>query len=119
MDQLFLSSYSLLWKKYRPVILKMMLDAQTAPQTYQLFAHELKASAPKGKSSGFTLLVNNSKALNKISTSPIAQDLLSMISQSKKATELMQNTTYEFTLGRDNKLRISIPESETPAPVVD
>jgi len=94
-----------------------MLDAHTAPQTYQLFAHELKASAPKGKSTGFTLLANNNKALNKISTSAIAQDLLSMISQSKKATELMQDTTYEFTLGRDNKLRISV--SPSAAPVTD
>lgn len=108
MDQLFPSSHSLLWKKYRPVILKMMLDARTAPQTYQLFAHELKANAPKGKSTSFTLLASKGKAVNNIRTSVIAQDLLGMISQSNKAVELMHDVTYEFTLGRDNVLYVSV-----------
>ncbi|HET9053376.1 MAG TPA: hypothetical protein VFM90_04340 [Cyclobacteriaceae bacterium] len=111
MDKTFTSPFAPLWNKYRPVLLKLMLDAQTTPQQYQLFEHEVRSLAPKGKSLAFTLRVQHNKPLTKIKDSIIVSDLLHTLSLSKKATELMTQHTYEFTLGRDFRLHVAIIET--------
>jgi hypothetical protein len=111
MDKTFTSPYAPLWNKYRPALLKLMVDAKTAPQEYQLFAHEVRSLAPKGKSLGFTMRVQHNKPLTKIKDSIIASDLLHALTLSKKATELMEQDAYEFTLSRDFKLHVAIVET--------
>ncbi len=111
MDKTFTSPFSPLWNKYRPALLKLMVDAKTAPQEYQLFPHELRSLAPKGKSLGFTMRVQRNKPLTKIKDSIIASDLLHALTLSKKATELMEQDIYEFTLSRDFKLHVAIVET--------
>ena len=39
--------YAPLWNKYRPAILRMMLDAEAEPQQYKLTQHEFKAMDEK------------------------------------------------------------------------
>lgn len=111
MDQPFLSPYSLFWKKYRPVVLKLMIDASRAPQEYQFFVHELQSITPKGKNPYFTLRIHNSKAVTTVKDLVIAHDLLYALTLSKKANELTQEATYEFSLNRDYKLRVSVVET--------
>lgn len=111
MDKTFTSPYAPLWSKYRPVLLKLMVDAKAAPQEYQLFAHEVRALAPKGKSLGFTMRVRHNKPITSIKDSIIASDLLHALTLSKKATELMEHDAYEFTLSRDFKLQVAIVET--------
>lgn len=111
MDKTFTSPFAPLWNKYRPVLLKLMVDAKTAPQEYQLFSHEVRALAPKGKSLGFTMRLQRNKSLTSLKDSIIASDLLHALTLSKKATELMENNTYEFTLSRDFKLQVAIIET--------
>lgn len=108
MDPFSSSPYILLWKKYRPVILKMMIDARTAPQAYQLFPHEIRSITPKGKSPGFTLQAQNGRTISRVKSQPVTDDLLHVLSSSPKAIELMQDTTYEFSLGRDCRLQVAI-----------
>lgn len=115
MDQTFSSPYTLLWKKYRPAILKMMIDATQGPQTYQLFPHELRSITPKGKNTSFTLRAHQGKAVTKLKDSVIAQDLLFTLSTSKKATELLEQNTYEFTLNRDYALQVTLVQPEQSA----
>jgi len=50
------------------------------------------------------------KAVNNIRKSPIAQDLLGILEQSKKASELMDANTYEFTLDKHFVLRVTKQE---------
>lgn len=111
MDKTFTSPYAPLWSKYRPAVLKLMMDAKTAPQEYQLFSHEVRALAPKGKSLGFTMRVQRNKPLTSIKDSVIASDLLHALTLSKKATELLEQDTYEFTLTRDFKLQVAIVQT--------
>jgi len=93
--------YSSLWNKYRPVILKLMLDAEKDPQQYKLSAHEFKAVGQKEKSGfSFSLEVSKGKALKKIKDSAVARDLLAMLQQSQKASQLMNEAVYELSLDK-------------------
>jgi hypothetical protein len=111
MDKTFTSPYAPLWNKYRPAVVKMMVDARSAPQTYQLFEHEVCALAPKTRNVKFTMRVQRSKSLTNLKDSVIASDLLHTLSLSNKAMELMELHAYEFTLGRDFTLSVSIVEA--------
>jgi hypothetical protein len=99
--------YTPVWNKYRPAILKLMLDSQEEPQSYRLFAHEFSAlnSRPKGGHQ-FNLQVSNGRAINNIKESIVAQDLLSILQQSRKASELMETGSYEIRLDKNFILHI-------------
>jgi hypothetical protein len=94
--------YSSLWNKYRPVILQLMsAAAEKGPQQYKLFSHEFKAIGQREKS-GFTFVLQAShgKALNNIKTSTVAKNLLQVLQQSKRATELMSEAPYELSMDK-------------------
>jgi hypothetical protein len=104
--------YSAIWNKYRPAILKCMVACETGPQQYQFFLHEFKALNPKEKSYTFTLQVSAGKARNNIKASRLAQQLLAVIVQSKRGSELMSLSDYDFVMGKDLKLTVSKSASE-------
>jgi hypothetical protein len=111
------SPYSTLWNKYRPVILKMMTDSEKAPQQYQLFAHEFKAVGQKERSGfTFTLEASEGKALNNIKTSMVAINLLQVLQQSKRASELMSSGVYQLSLDKHFVLHVNRKKVEEPAP---
>ncbi len=105
--------YAPVWNKYRPALLKLMVESANEPQEYKLYSHEFKAMNPKEKGFSFTLQVFQGKALNNIRKSPIAQDLLGILEQSKKASELMSVNSYEFTLDKQFVLRVIKKEGES------
>lgn len=93
------SRYAYIWHKYRPVVIKLMIDAAEAPQQYQFFEQEFRRfnrSETNGYS--FILYVNSGNALNNIKTSALANDLLLLLRSSKTAALLMQSSTFEFML---------------------
>jgi hypothetical protein len=99
--------YGHVWNKYRPVILKMMIASDGEPQQYKFSSHEFKGANPKEKGSfAFTLHAFQGKAVNNIRSSEIAQSLMSVLQQSKKATELLEKETYEFVLDKQFILHI-------------
>ncbi|HEY0740490.1 MAG TPA: hypothetical protein VGD40_03475 [Chryseosolibacter sp.] len=95
------------WNKYRPVILKMMIDSSNEEQTYQLSQHEFKALNPKQKG-GFTfkLQVANGKAKNGLKDSILAQDLWDILQYSPKATELIADSEFEFAMDKNFVLHV-------------
>jgi len=99
--------YTPLWNKYRPAILQLMVASADEPQQYKLYGHEFKAMNPKEKGYAFTLQVHQGKAVNNIRSSAIAQDLLGILGQSKKASELMGTYTYVFTMDKQFVLHVS------------
>jgi len=104
--------YTSLWNKYRPVIVKLMTDSATEPQQYKFFPHEFKAIGEKVKKGySFTLEVSNGKALNKIKDSIIALDLLQVLQQSKTASQLMTQSTFELTLDKHFVLQVNRKET--------
>lgn len=93
------SLYHHIWHKYRPAILKLMVDAKEDAQQYPFSDHEFKRVSPKNKGKlSFILYVHRSKALNNIKTSPLAIALLEVLQQSKTAAALTGDATYEFLL---------------------
>lgn len=94
--------YSPLWSKYRPVILQLMSAAvDNGPQQYKLFPHEFRAIGQKEKSGfSFVLEASNGRALNNIKTSTVAKNLLQVLQQSPRASELMSQAPYELSMDK-------------------
>ncbi|SKC72440.1 hypothetical protein [Ohtaekwangia koreensis] len=113
MDPKFFSSissqvYVSLWSKYRPAILQLMIASEEGPQEYKLYGHEFKSLNPKEKKGyTFTLQAYQGRAINNIKDSVTAQDLLYVLSLSKKANELMDAGRYEFTLSKQFTLCVT------------
>jgi len=103
--------YSSLWNKYRPVILQLMIAAGSDPQQYKLSAHEFKAIGQREKT-GFSFLLEASggRALNNIKGSNVARDLLRVLQQSQKATQLMNEGVYELKMDKQFVLHVTRKE---------
>jgi len=113
------AKYAYLWDKYRPAILKLMMEATGGPQQYKLSDHEFRRVNPKEKFA-FTLQVFEGGAINNIKTSAVAKDLLLVLKQSKTAMELSQASTYEFTLDRKFVLHVTkVQQTAAETPVGD
>jgi len=112
------TTYTYLWSKYRPAILKLMVDSDKGPQQYKFSSHEIKAiNAGQKGSNAFALKVYKGKAVNDIRTSAIAKDLLLVLQDSRKAIELAETSTYEFTL--DKHFVLHVTRTEMPEEVVE
>jgi hypothetical protein len=105
--------YSSLWNKYRPVILQLMSAAvEKGPQQYKLFSHEFKAIGQKEKTGfSFVLEASHGKALNNIKNSTVAKNLLQVLQQSKRASELMSEAPYELSMDKHFVLRVNRKET--------
>jgi hypothetical protein len=100
--------YTPVWHKYRPAILKLMIDAAEKPQQYQLSAHEFQALNSRKKGGfNFLLQVANGKAINKINDNVAAQDLLAILQMSPKGSELIEKDSYEIMMDKQFILHIS------------
>lgn len=101
-------TYTPVWAKYRPAILKLMLDASREEQEYKLYEHEFRALNEKKKGGfHFTLQMSKGKAINKIKDSMAAQDLLSVLQLSTKALELTNDNAYQIMLDKNFVLHVS------------
>ena len=110
-------SYGYFWGKYRPAVLKLMISSAEGPQQYKFSPHEVRAANPKDKSGlTFTLKIHKSKAVNDIRTSLIAKDLMRVLQQSKKASELSESSTYEFKFDRHFVLHVTIADVQPESP---
>ena len=112
--------YSTLWNKYRPVILQLMSAAiENGPQRYKLFAHEFKAVGQKEKSGfSFVLEASDGRAINNIKTSTVAKNLLQVLQQSPRASELMREAPYELSMDKQFVFHVTRREvvKEEPVP---
>lgn len=101
------SPYASLWNKYRPMILKLMLASESEPQEYKMSGHEFKAVGKKEKTYSFTMEVSRGKALNNIKGSTVARDLLTVLQQSQKASQLMEEAVYEMNLDKQFVFKVA------------
>jgi hypothetical protein len=103
--------YTPIWSKYRPAILQLMVAAAGGTQQYKLSAHEFKGMNPKEKGGyAFILQAHKGRAQNNIKKSIVAQNLLSVLEMSKKASELMSIDSYEFKM--DKQFTLSVTKLE-------
>jgi hypothetical protein len=111
--------YTYVWSKYRPAVLKLMVDADGGQQQYKFSPHEFIRINPKEKGGHrFTLRVFQGQAVNNIRETPVAQDLLFILQQSKKALELADASAYEFVLDKHFVLNVT-RITDTPEPIVN
>ena len=115
--------YASIWNKYRPMILQLMVAAGKGPQQYKLFSHEFKAIGLHEKTGyAFLLEASRGKALNNIKGSAVARDLLGVLQQSQKASQLMTEAVYELRLDKQfmfhvtRKVEVAVAE---PVPVAE
>lgn len=107
--------YTFLWSKYRPAVLKHMVDSDNGPQQYQFLSHEFKSINPKEKGGySFTLEVFKGKPVNDIRKSVLAKDLLVILQKSPRAMEMFESAVYTFEMNK--QFLLSITKSEAPAP---
>ena len=100
-------TYGYLWSKYRPAILKLMISSAEGPQQYKFSAHEVKTANPKDKGGiTFTLKIHKGKAIDDVKLPLIAKDLLRVLQQSAKASELSGTSIYEFKLDKHFVLHV-------------
>ena len=103
-----MNTYSPFWHKYRPAVLRMMVDSAQEPQSYQLSVHEFKALNPRQKGGySFCLVTNNGKAVSGIKGSDVARDLWDLLNLSPRGAELLSEGSYEFSMNKEFKLTIS------------
>lgn len=102
--------YANLWQKYRPMLLKLMVDAQECPQSYQFQKHEF-ADLNSQKSTGysFKMEVFKNEKKNKVNSS-VASDLLNILQSSAKSDELTSDNVYQFKM--DNKFNLVVSRME-------
>jgi hypothetical protein len=99
--------YRYIWHKYRPVILRLMVDAANCPQQYSFSDHEFTQIAPKNRTSlAFILYLHRLKALNNIKSSPLAHGLLEILKESQTAARLTQSSVFEFILDKHFVLHV-------------
>ncbi len=108
-DSLATNAFFPLWRKYRPAILKLMVDSvNIEAQKYQFSKHEFEDLNPrKNTTYSFKLEVFEGAPLTPIKTSELAQDLLVLLKQSEKANSLMQTSTFLFELDKQFVMHIS------------
>ncbi|MEM6829548.1 MAG: hypothetical protein AAGA66_12120 [Bacteroidota bacterium] len=103
----FDGKYTNLWQKYRPMLLKLMVDAHESPQSYQFQKHEfsdLNGQKPSGYSFKMEVFKNEKK--NKV-VSNVATDLLNTLQSSPKSEELTSENAYLFKLNNKFTLEVS------------
>lgn len=104
-----------LWKKYKPVLLKLMIDSvQGDSQSYQLSGHEFAdANTRKSAAFSFKLTTHKGRVLQPKKASIVASDMLAVLKQSAKAIELMDTSVFSFVLDAKFNLTVSstAPES--------
>lgn len=101
------NKYAHLWNKYRPAILKYMIDAANGPQEYKLSKHEFHNINAKEKGGhSFVINVHQGKSIDITKPTVVAADLLLILQQSKTASALMEDSTYQFQLDKQHTLHI-------------
>ncbi|MEQ8714072.1 MAG: hypothetical protein RIC80_13710 [Cyclobacteriaceae bacterium] len=98
-----------LWKKYKPAVVKLMVDAaEDGTATYQFSKHEFSDIDPKKNSTyTFKMSLSEGQLVASIKTSLVAQDLVMLLKQSAKAWELIEAYSYDFVLDKHYVLTVT------------
>ena len=104
-----------IWKKYRPVVLRLMIDSlEGTAQSYQFSKHEFAdVNTRKSAVFSFKMETHKGRVLHPKKASIMASDLLALLKQSAKATELMDASVFNFVLDAQFNLTVSSVKAET------
>lgn len=112
-DQQNTTEFFPIWKKYKPVIIKLMKDSLLEEQSYQLYGHEFAdVNTKKTTTYSFKVTLENGRITNVKKPVKMANDLLSMLQLSPSARELMEQNSFQIAL--DSNFHLTI-KGEAPA----
>lgn len=103
--------YAHVWSKYKPVMVKMMVDAPEGEQSYQLSNHEFIDVNPKRVTGySFDVEVSKGRVLVEPKNNLLIADLMYILRRSERAIGLMETNKFRFALSKEFKLTISLLE---------
>ena len=106
--------FSLIWKKYLPVIIILLKKVKEAEQTLpmNLSDFERASGGKKVKFSFSKLEIKKGKLNTQIKNPEIAKDLAQVLLQNNKALEILNDLKLNFSLTNDCVLTIKVLEEE-------
>ena len=108
-----IGNYAHVWSKYKPVIVKMMVDSkQEGAQEYQLSKHEFVDVNPKRVTGyNFDIEIIKGRILAEPKGNLLLKDLMYVLKRSEKASILMEYKKFNMVLNKEFKLTVN---SEAP-----
>lgn len=106
--------FSLIWKKYLPVIIILLKKVKEAEQTLAMNVSDFERASggKKVKFSFSSLEINNGKLNTQIKCPEIAKDLAQVLLQTPKSIELLSDLKLNFSLTNDCVLTFKSIEEE-------
>ncbi len=100
--------YRNLWTKYLPVLGVLIKNAAKGVQTLQLYKNEFQATGARDLSGySFNLEIANGKAVNDISGTAVARDLLKVLSENKTSAEILKGRRIKMSMGEAFEVSIT------------
>lgn len=108
-----IGNYAHVWSKYKPVIVKMMVDSSEKEQEYQLSNHEFVDVNPKRVTGySFDIEISKGRILVEPKGNLLLKDFMYVLKKSEKANVLMETRNFNVALSKDFKLTITSSEVE-------
>jgi len=99
--------YLHLWMKYAAAIRILVKKTDNETQKLQLFKHEIENGGNKS-SSGYVFSFDliKGKAMNKVSSTAIAHDLVQILDSNKATKELLKERCLKVSMGKSFELHL-------------
>ncbi len=99
--------YLLTWKRYLPVIRLHLKKSIAEDQSFKLNITDFESAGDRGKSGyTFSLVMNNGKVTNNISSSAVARDLYEALRSDETIKAMLLDKTIKISVGKSFLLTI-------------
>lgn len=100
-------AYTLLWKKYLPVIKILLKKTDDGAQKLQMYPHEFEKTGAKSKTGYvFTLQISNGRAVNNSIKKAAANDLFLVMIEDETLSEFLKGKDLRFSVGKNYEMTI-------------
>lgn len=95
------------WRKYLPVIRLHLKKSLNEEQSFKLNVTDFESAGDRSKAGyTFNLVIENGKAINNISSSAVARDLLEVLKADEPTKALLQGKNIKISVGKTFMLSI-------------
>jgi hypothetical protein len=99
--------YLLTWKRYLPVIRLHLKKSVVEDQSFKLNITDFESAGDRGKSGyTFSLVMNNGKVINNISSSAVARDLYEALRSDEIIKTMLLDKSIKISVGKSFLLTI-------------
>jgi hypothetical protein len=99
--------YLLTWKRYLPVIRLHLKKSVAEDQSFKLNITDFESAGDRGKSGyTFSLVMDNGKVTNNISSSAVARDLYEALRSDETIKAMLLDKTIKISVGKSFLLTI-------------